>query len=182
MIIVSKITKGRLIEIGLLGNKHDTKKGIFLVYLLYAGLALLCLLLIYQAYMGQASIGGSSQLAFVMPFFPFIAIVSIILFMNGMEIDGVYENGFTHRRVGLIKKIQGKHWIPWNEVDKIFYGKFDFEDERGVSEYLRIVSGNKDSRFFIKAKYDKHNPRFYILLMKTLKEKSLQAKWIKKDE
>lgn len=182
VIIESKTKKGKLLEIGLLGKNYETKKRIIILYFYYIGIAMIFFAFAFLAYLGKSTIAGSDNLALVICSTCGIIIVLLLLFVPGQEIDGIYEKGLTHRNVGLIKKIQGKHWLPWNEVEKIYYGKFDFEDERGISEYIRIISGNKDSTNFIRVMYDKHNSCFYSLLMRTLKEKCPQAQWIKKDE
>ena len=177
-----KIDKGKLLEIGLQGKQCETKREIirFQLFLIFG--IILMFFLSYGGYVGAGTIVGSSLLAFAVPLTVGVMFVLIFLFWPGAEIDAIYENGITHRRVGLVNKLQGKHWIPWKEVEKIYYGKFDFEDERGVSEYVRIIGNGKDSRYFINSVYEKHSPNFYPLLGKMLKEKCPQAKWIKKDE
>lgn len=174
--------KGDLLEVGLQGKMYETKSRIRIMYVKYSIIILICFVLAGLSLRGNVTLGGSNYMAFSILFIIGIICILIILFMNGAEIDGIYENGLTHRRVGLIKKWQGKHWIPWNEVDTINYGKFDLEDERGISEYVRIYSGEKDSWFFIKAIYDAKSPSFYPLLIQMLKEKSPQAQWVEKEE
>jgi len=177
-----KMDKGKLLEIGLQGRRGETKREILKngLVLLIGGLFLLYLS--YSGYEGSATIFGSTTLAFIFPLLVAILFFLIFFFVPGVEIDAIYENGITYRWVNVIKKIQGKEWIPWEEVEKVYYGKFDFEDERGISEYVRIIAGDKDTRPFIKSQYEKHSPNFYPLLVKMLKEKCPQAKWIKKDE
>jgi hypothetical protein len=174
--------KGELLEIGLQGRLYETKKGIIWLNITFLLIIIISFLMALLSLVGvDLSIGTIDIWFLVFSFYGFLMIL-IVLFFDGQEIDGIYEYGLTHRRVGIIKKIQNKHWIPWNEVERIYYGIFDFEDHRGKSEYLKVYSGNKKGGFFIKVTYNKKSPKFYPLLMQMLKEKSTQAQWIQKNE
>ena len=105
----------------------------------------------------------------------------IILFLPGSDIDGIYENGLTHRGEGLIGKYLGKNWIRWNEITKVEYGLYIRFEKRIHTDYIRIFSDEKETKVMARSEYDKHNDRFFSLLEQMIKEKSPQAKWEKND-
>jgi len=180
---MARIEKGIFLEIGRRGKEYETKIGIIKVQLMGVGIIVLMFLMGTIGAMGKAHIADSHILAAIIPYGIGIFTLWALLFLPGQEIDAIYENGLTHHKVGLLKKLQGKHWIPWEEIDKIEYGYIDsaYKGEPDISEYVRIYAGDRATWYFTKNSYGRHNPRFYPLLLKMLHERAPQAEWIRKD-
>ena len=180
---MERIDKGEFLQIGLKGKAYETKHGIFFLNFIYIGGTLLMFALAGLAATGYGLMAGSQLLGIIIPLLIGVFILCVVLFMSGDEIDAVYENGLTHRDVSLNKKLQGKHWIPWGEIERIEYGYIDdaFKGKLDISEYIRIYAGDKATWYFTRNSFGRHNPKFYPLLLKMLHERSPQAEWVRKN-
>ena len=172
--------RGKMIKLGKI-YKEDSKKELISDYFkLLLGIGIITFFT-YFASIGNIRWFGSTLL-------PYLVLVTVngmawyvFLFYPGAGLDVIYEKGITYSKVSLIEKLRGKGWIPWDEVKKVYYGVYDFEDKRGKSEYVQVVGEKNMTQPIVKKLYEKYSPEFYPLLVKLLKEKCPNAKWIKKD-
>ncbi len=171
--------RGKLLHIGLKGVREDTIKG-RKKYIIEAIILLVIAVffLIAVVVMG-GTIAGSEICAFLL----FLFIVSLLIWglnrILGGEIDGIYENGLTHRYTTFVDKLKGENFHYYHEIVKIQYGVT--KSVKGITNYIRFLKKGKlrYSPYFCENLYEND---FYDSLFEILKMKCPNAKWERVDE
>ena len=117
-----------------------------------------------------------------------------LVFINGMEVDAVWENGLT-TTIYFPDKLRRRAFLKFSDIDKVYWGvlrerRTEYYGNYGekvrenfVSKrYLVIVSKSRNGTFWSKLPHyvgDEHD-EFYRNVLRVIKEKS-GAVWIEKN-
>lgn len=171
--------KEKLLHIGLRGVREDTIKG-RKKYIMEAMILLFIAIffLIAVVVMG-GTIAGSEICALLL----FLSIVLLLIWglnrILGGEIDGIYENGLTHRYTTFIDRLKGENFHYYHDIVKIRYGVT--KSAKGITNYVRFLKKGKFrySPYFCENLYIND---YYNNLIEILKVKCPNAKWKRLDE
>jgi len=176
-----KSERGKLLYIGIKGTSTDTKKGKLFGFL--ESIFIFIIILIVSLGIWSGYLVSLIPLPLIIDYMipvPCLIIALFILYITGsLEIDGIYENGLTHRWTTLTETLKGDVFHSYDNITKIGYG-IEYKSKNN-SPFIIIFENN--SKFPTVRSYSKNDYKndFYHRLLEILKNKCPKVKWEKID-